>query len=48
LTGDYIFIANSKKLNPDSIASSKRIGIKKSVDLPWRYFIIDNKFVSKR
>lgn len=48
LTCDYIFIANSKKLNPDSIASSKRIGIKKSVDLPWRYFIIDNKFVSKR
>lgn len=47
LTGDFIFIANAKKINTNSILSSKRIGIKKSVDLPWRYFILDNKFVSK-
>lgn len=48
LTGNYIFIANAKKLSPASITSSKRIGIKKSVDLPWRYYIKENKFVSKR
>lgn len=30
------------------IVISTRIGIKKSVDLPWRYYIKDNPFVSKK
>lgn len=47
LTGDDIFIVDSNRNNPLSISRSKRIGIKKSVDLPWRYYITDNKFVSK-
>jgi DNA-3-methyladenine glycosylase len=46
LTGGDIFIADSKKSETISITSSRRIGIKKSVDLPWRYYITDNKFVS--
>lgn len=48
LTGDSIFIINSTKLKPECIVSTKRIGIKKSVDLQWRYYIKENKFVSKR
>lgn len=47
LTGEVIFIADSKKTEPISITCSRRIGIKKSVDLPWRYYITDNKFVSR-
>jgi DNA-3-methyladenine glycosylase len=48
LTGDYIFIIGNKELTPDNIVTAQRIGIKKSVDLPWRYYIKENKFVSKR
>lgn len=48
LTGNSIFIINSTKLKPECIVSTKRIGIKKSVDLQWRYYIKENKFVSKR
>lgn len=47
LTGDYIFIINAARLKPERIVSARRIGIKKSVDLPWRYYIKENKFVSK-
>lgn len=47
LTDDYIFILNAKNLKEEEIVTSKRIGIKKSIDLPWRYFIKDNRFVSK-
>lgn len=48
LLSDEIFIINANKINPSEIVNSKRIGIKKSVDLPWRYFIKDNPFVSKK
>lgn len=48
LCSDSIFILNSKKIKPDEIAEVTRIGIKKSVDLPWRYYIKNNPFVSKK
>ncbi len=48
LTGDSIFIINATKLKPEWIVYARRIGIKKSVDLQWRYYIKENKFVSKR
>lgn len=48
LTGDDIYIIDSKQISKHSIAASTRIGIKKSVDLPWRYYIKHNKFVSKK
>ncbi|MCX7876134.1 MAG: DNA-3-methyladenine glycosylase [Melioribacteraceae bacterium] len=48
LTDNEIFIADNKSIHIDRIGISKRIGIKKSVDLPWRYFIKDNPFVSKK
>ena len=35
------------KIRP-KIVSAKRIGIKKAADLKWRFYINDNKFVSKR
>ncbi len=47
LTGDTVFICNYKTIPKEKIITSKRIGIKKSVDLPWRYYIKDNPFVSK-
>jgi DNA-3-methyladenine glycosylase len=32
---------------PKSIITSKRIGISRAIDLPWRFYIENNKFVSK-
>lgn len=48
LTGNEIFICDAPKLGKTNIGISTRIGIKKSVDLPWRYYIKDNPFVSKK
>lgn len=48
LLDDEIFILNSPKIQEKNISVAKRIGIKKSVDLPWRYFIKDNPYVSKK
>ncbi len=48
LTGNEIFILNQPEIKRSQIQTSRRIGIKKSVDLPWRYFIKDNPFVSKK
>ncbi|MGE5430148.1 MAG: DNA-3-methyladenine glycosylase [Syntrophomonadaceae bacterium] len=47
LLGSSIFIAEGEKVKDDDIVTSKRIGISKSVDLPWRFFIMNNPFVSK-
>ncbi len=47
LCGNEICIYNSPKLSLTEIETSTRIGIKKSVDLPWRYYIKDNPFVSR-
>lgn len=48
LCGDNIFILSAKEIPGFNIVQTTRIGIKKSVDLPWRYYIKDNPFVSKR
>ena len=48
LTGNEIFILDSPKLSGNKIAASTRIGIKKSVDLPWRYYIKNNSFLSRK
>ncbi len=48
LAGNEIFILDSSKLSENKIASSTRIGIKKSVDLPWRYYIKNNSFLSRK
>lgn len=48
LTGNEIFILDNEAIPKKKISSSKRIGIKKSVDLPWRFYINDNPFVSRK
>jgi DNA-3-methyladenine glycosylase len=48
LTGNKIFILNGQKISSNDIGISKRIGITKSVDLPWRYFIKNNPYISRK
>jgi DNA-3-methyladenine glycosylase len=48
LTGNEIFLLDHESIPAKNISASKRIGIKKSVDLPWRFYINDNPFVSKK
>ena len=48
LTGDKIFLLDQPKLTNGQIVVSKRIGIKKSVDLPWRFYIKDNPYISRK
>lgn len=48
LTGSEIFILDSMRIPEKNISVSKRIGIKKSVDLPWRFYISDNPYISKK
>ena len=48
LTKNKIFLLNMPKVKKSKIGISKRIGISKSVDLPWRFFIKDNSFLSRK
>ena len=48
LTGDEIFILIQPNLEDDEIVTGRRIGIKKSIELPWRFYIKDNPYVSRK
>ena len=48
LTGNKIFILNGEKNNIKEIGVSKRIGITRSVDLPWRFFIKNSPYLSRK
>ncbi len=48
LTGNKIYLLNNRKIPEDKIITAKRVGIKKSVDLMWRFYIKDNPYVSKK
>lgn len=48
LTGKEIFVLDQPKLRSKEIGVSKRIGITRSVDLEWRFFIKGNPYVSKK
>ncbi len=47
LQSTVLYVEGAPPVNPDAIGVSTRIGITKGVDLPWRYFIKGNPFVSK-
>jgi DNA-3-methyladenine glycosylase len=48
LTSKEIFILDSEKIKSQEIGVSKRIGITRSVDLPWRFFIKNNPYLSRK
>ena len=48
LTGEKIFILDSAKINDKEIGVSKRIGISKSVNLPWRFYTKNNPYLSRK
>jgi DNA-3-methyladenine glycosylase len=48
LLGDEIFILRNKKIKEMDVGISKRIGINRSVELPWRFFIKDNPYLSRK
>lgn len=43
-----LFISEPKVKENFEFVSTKRIGIKVGVDKPWRFYMRDNKFVSRR
>lgn len=47
LTGNRVFIVDAPIIKKSEIGISKRIGITKSTDLPWRFFIKDSPFLSR-
>ncbi len=48
LLGDDIFILDASPIDKGKILISERIGISKSKELPWRFYIKNNKYVSKK
>ena len=48
LTGDKIFLLDQPKVKVSEIGISKRIGITKSINYPWRFYIKENKFLSRK
>ncbi len=47
LTGNKVFIVEAASLKKSEIGVSERIGISKSKELPWRFFIRENLFLSR-
>lgn len=47
LIGDKVYIIDAPLLKKSEIGISKRIGISKSIELPWRFFIKSSKFLSR-
>jgi DNA-3-methyladenine glycosylase len=47
LTGNEIFILEGEKVRSKDIGVSKRIGISRSVEFPWRFFIKKNPYLSR-
>lgn len=47
LTSSQVFIIDQPKVEKNRVGISKRIGITKSVNLPWRFFEIGNPYLSR-
>lgn len=47
LVGETIEILDAPELAKELIGTSPRVGISKAADLPWRFFIKANPYVSK-
>lgn len=47
LMGSQVFIIDQPKVEKNRVGISKRIGITKSVNLPWRFFEIGNPYLSR-
>jgi DNA-3-methyladenine glycosylase len=47
LQSDDIYISTGENIDDSDIAIATRIGISKGTDLPWRFYIKRNTFVSK-
>ena len=48
LTGNTIFLIDSSLRKSEKIGKSERIGISKSTELQWRFFIKDNPYLSRK
>lgn len=48
LIGEKIYLLNEKVIAKNNIVKTTRIGIKKSVELPWRFYIKNNQYISKK
>ncbi|MFH1194200.1 MAG: DNA-3-methyladenine glycosylase [bacterium] len=48
LLGEEIFLLDAKKIPSQNIVTTNRIGIRKSIDLPWRFYIKNNPYVSRK
>lgn len=48
LTSNKIYLLNVPNIKEKEIVSTTRIGIKKSVELPWRFYIKGNEYISKK
>jgi DNA-3-methyladenine glycosylase len=48
LTGDKLYVVDSPLKKNEEVGVSRRIGISKSVELPWRFFIKDNPYISRK
>jgi len=48
LTGNKIFLLDQPKVKASEIGISKRIGITKSINYPWRFYIKENQFLSRK
>ncbi len=47
LESDELFITKGKLKKGETVAVTTRIGITRATELPWRFLIADNSFISK-